>query len=136
MKCFIHIHDDAIAVCKRCGKAMCGNCSAYTNHSGICPECKREEFIQESARLSEQIKRFGKKMTRCFIIAGIIALLVMINAITVDIMGLIGLVFSVVFVIFAFVNRNRRKPLQKRLDFLTGEIRKLNAALSRSAAII
>lgn len=44
MKCFIHEDREAIAVCKDCGKAMCRNCSAFTNHSGLCPECRLAEL--------------------------------------------------------------------------------------------
>ncbi|MBO7214293.1 MAG: hypothetical protein J6V66_02225 [Clostridia bacterium] len=47
MRCFIHNEVEAISVCKRCGKAMCANCSAYSGHSGICPECRRNNFIAE-----------------------------------------------------------------------------------------
>ena len=47
MKCFIHEQQEAIAVCEKCGKGMCGECSAYSAHSGICPECRRKDFIEE-----------------------------------------------------------------------------------------
>ncbi len=47
MKCFIHKNKDAIAVCKHCGKAMCDDCSSYSEHSGICPECRLNGFKEE-----------------------------------------------------------------------------------------
>lgn len=47
MRCFIH-DTEAVAVCRKCGKAMCRNCSGFDNHSGFCPACKREVL---SARL-------------------------------------------------------------------------------------
>ena len=56
MRCFIHNEAEAIATCKKCGKAMCAKCSAYSNHSGVCPECRRDEFIAEVARNNGIIK--------------------------------------------------------------------------------
>lgn len=55
MRCFIHNESEAIATCKKCGKAMCAKCSAYSGHSGICPECRKDEFIAERSRLNAKI---------------------------------------------------------------------------------
>ena len=51
MKCFVHMDKEAIAVCKVCGKAMCSECSAYSNHSGICPECRKVQLEKERKSL-------------------------------------------------------------------------------------
>ena len=56
MNCFIHPHKAAVATCKRCGKAMCENCSAYSGHSGICPECRNDEYKRERAALIDERK--------------------------------------------------------------------------------
>ena len=56
MNCFIHPHKAAVATCKRCGKAMCENCSAYSGHSGICPECRIDEYKRERAALIDERK--------------------------------------------------------------------------------
>ena len=61
MRCFIHNEAEAIATCKRCGKAMCAKCSAYSNHSGVCPECRRIDFIKEVKENNEDIKEFKKQ---------------------------------------------------------------------------
>ena len=55
MKCFIHHDSEAIAACRKCGKGMCSTCSAYSNHSGICPECRRDEFIKKRDQIEKQI---------------------------------------------------------------------------------
>lgn len=55
MRCFIHPQTEAIAVCKRCGKAMCDDCSSYSGHSGICPECRLNEFRMEEDLLKKKI---------------------------------------------------------------------------------
>lgn len=60
MRCFIHNEAEAIATCKRCGKAMCAQCSAYSNHSGVCPECRRDDFIDEVKRNENQIKEYKR----------------------------------------------------------------------------
>ena len=65
MRCFIHTNVEAIAACRQCGKGMCENCSAYSGHTGICPECRRNEFIAEvntkQARVEELAKNMKKK---------------------------------------------------------------------------
>ena len=53
MRCFFHEAKEAIAACRKCGKGMCVDCSSYDNHSGICPNCKKEDFKKE---ISEHIK--------------------------------------------------------------------------------
>lgn len=60
MRCFIHNEAEAIATCKRCGKAMCAKCSAYSNHSGVCPECRRDEFIDEVKHNENEIKEYKR----------------------------------------------------------------------------
>lgn len=42
----MHLHNDAVSICKNCGKAMCVNCSAYTGHSSLCTVCLK--IIQEN----------------------------------------------------------------------------------------
>ena len=56
MKCFIHFGEEAVAACRNCGKGMCTNCSAYSNHSGICPECRKKEFEQKVSALRQNKK--------------------------------------------------------------------------------
>ena len=55
MKCFIHNEVEAIAACRKCGKGMCQDCSAYSGHTGICPECRRQEFILEATQKKARI---------------------------------------------------------------------------------
>ena len=64
MKCFIHNESEAIATCKKCGKAMCAKCSAYSGHSGICPECRRDEFIAEVKSNNVKIKELKWDMAK------------------------------------------------------------------------
>ncbi len=39
MKCFVHKNEEARCICMKCGKAMCIDCSAQLDHSGLCPNC-------------------------------------------------------------------------------------------------
>lgn len=58
MKCFIHGNQEAVAVCKKCGKAMCASCSSYSGHSGLCPVCRKQEFELKRTQLSAQIETY------------------------------------------------------------------------------
>ncbi len=49
---FRTINKEAIAACRKCGKGMCANCSAYSGHSGICPECRKKKLENEVSKLS------------------------------------------------------------------------------------
>lgn len=62
MRCFIHNEAEAVATCKRCGKAMCAKCSAYSGHSGICPECRKDDFIAERSRLNNRAETIKKEI--------------------------------------------------------------------------
>lgn len=136
MKCFIHLHDEAVAVCKKCGKAMCGNCSAYTNHSGICPECKREEFIVECNGLMSRLKKNKSSTNTSIIVAVLFAIAAVVLAIAVHVVMLALLVGTLVFGIRIINLLNIRRPINNRIEFLRREINKLNVALERNAAII
>ena len=78
MKCFIHLGAEAIAVCRNCGKGMCADCSAYSGHSGICPECRKNEFIQERNLLINENKslvwEIAKSAFLCVFIIPILSL--------------------------------------------------------------
>lgn len=60
MRCFIHNSVEAIAACRRCGKGMCSNCSAYSGHTGICPECRRNDFIVEATGKRQRVAQLQK----------------------------------------------------------------------------
>lgn len=62
MRCFIHTDVEAIAACRKCGKGMCSNCSAYSGHTGICPECRRNEFILEAATKRNRVVALEKEI--------------------------------------------------------------------------
>ena len=64
MKCFVHIEKEAIAACRQCGKGMCEDCSAYSGHTGICPECRLKEFKAEVAQKLQE----NKELKRDFIL--------------------------------------------------------------------
>lgn len=136
MKCFIHLNDEAISVCKICGKAMCMNCSAYSNHTGICPECRRTEFINERNNLNIELSRNKKSVIKCVILAIVISVLAVVLAIAISPITLIGLALNLVFVFRILLLLKRRRPIEDRIAYLTGEIDKLGVALQRGAAII
>ena len=46
MKCFIHPRDDAVAICKICGKAMCPNCLITLAGDSYCKSCVEAGRVQ------------------------------------------------------------------------------------------
>lgn len=136
MNCFIHPHKAAVATCKNCGKAMCENCSAYSGHSGICPECRNDEYKRERAALIDERK---SKIRWIVFEAVICALIVVFTLAMIPEMGataLIALVFALIPVPFIVRNAKRLKAIKERLTFVEGEIAKLDAALGRGVAEI
>ena len=115
MRCFIHNEAEAIATCKKCGKAMCAKCSAYSKHSGICPECRCKEFEDEVERNNNKIKEL--KWERVKNIFFMIILCWTIIAIFIN--------------LYRFIkNGNEITSLLERNEKLTIEINKLTKALN------
>ena len=116
MKCFVHIDNEAVAACRQCGKGMCADCSAYSGHTGICPECRLKDFKQEVAQKraayneehKEQIWDVVKAVLLCWLIIPIF-------------MGLYRF----------FKHKNAKEALQARIDQLSGEIKKLENVLQK-----
>ncbi len=124
MKCFIHGGREAIAVCKRCGKGMCSNCSAYTGHSGICPECTLSSL--EALRCDEAKTRTGAIV--CSVFMTILAIIFLF----LEGLALIALAPAVVIGICVI----RTIVISKRINALDDEIAKLRRALSQGTAAI
>ncbi len=121
MKCFIHTNQEAIAACRKCGKGMCADCSAYSGHSGICPECRREEFIKERDKLESSLSSLFWAMIGNVLLAVLLAI---------TIIG--GIIFAV-----KAVNRHKeRVEKQERIAYLDSEIFKLGKALNNGRARI
>lgn len=111
MKCFIHWEADAIAACKTCGKGMCADCSAYSGHSGICPECRKEELIHARNFLVEEnvdlIFDIVKSALWCVFI------------------------ITIPFKVFRIFRITKKRKLNaERIAILTAEIDRLNNALA------
>ena len=123
MKCFIHSAIESVAVCKRCGKGMCTDCSSYTNHSGICPSCKLVEYEQEHIEVK-------KKIISKTVWSTIILLISVICAIAAsEPLCLVILVIPAIIMLTSIRFFNRIK-------FLNGEILKLRNALSQGTGVI
>lgn len=140
MYCFIHTDTEAAAVCKKCGKAMCHNCSAYSGNTGICPACRKEEF--ENERSQNYI--YKKEEIKGIVVAAVIALVVLIIGIVFMTLGSIFLyagliVLGVGIIVFTviFVKKGRLlKSYIDRIVYLTQEIEKIDKALSLGVAQI
>ncbi len=117
MKCFIHLNEEAIAACRQCGKGMCANCSAYSSHSGICPECRRKEF--ESKITSLQSERQDNVWS---IVKWAFASVLVVT-----------IPFSLYFIA---ANVLRNKKIDEEVYRLEGEVKKLSKALSNGRAVI
>ena len=109
MRCFIHNEAEAVATCKRCGKAMCAKCSAYSGHSGVCPECRRLDFIQEVKRNNASIATHRKEKAWNVFYAVILCWTV----------------------IFLFVNIYRYKKHAKQIEALLTRNDTLNAEIDK-----
>ena len=120
MKCFIHADREATAVCKKCGKAMCADCSAYSGHTGICPACRREEFVNERNSLEQEAKGYSLALVGWGLFT---VLLVWI------LIGLYG-----VYRIYRKVKR--QNWIRERVAYLNGEIAKIDRALAAGRAAI
>lgn len=111
MKCFVHLGVEAISVCRNCGKGMCAECSAYSGHSGICPECRKKEFIQERNNLINENKRLVWEIVKQAFWS--------------------ILIITIPVTAFKIVRRVlRRKANTERIGKLTAEIDKLEKVLS------
>lgn len=117
MKCFIHFDQEAIAACRKCGKGMCANCSAYSGHSGICPECRKKEFEEKVSSL-----RKNKKETIWSIVKWALAVVLVITI----------PVSAIMITVKAF----KIKKINAEITSLTAEIEKLNNAMQRGNATI
>lgn len=136
MNCFIHPHKAAVATCKRCGKAMCENCSAYSGHSGICPECRNDEYKRERAALIDERKSKIRWIVFEAVICALIVLFTLLMIIEAGAAMLVFLIAALIPVPFIVRNAKRLKAIKERLTFVEGEIAKLDAALARGVAEI
>jgi hypothetical protein len=56
MNCFRHRHEEAIAICRQCGKAACAECCRDTAHGVACSdECARE--LAQMQLLTSRLKQ-------------------------------------------------------------------------------
>ena len=151
MKCFMHPYQEAISVCKRCGKAMCVDCSSYSGHSGICPQCKRVDYIKERDELQIQYNQLAGIKTPFninIVWAALLAVLVVVIAIVTKMSFLfVLLVIPAYFGIKAIMYKTKTDRLSKdrlgrmrvlwtRIEYLNGEIDKLESALRKGDGII
>lgn len=136
MNCFIHPHKAAVATCKRCGKAMCENCSAYSGHSGICPECRNADYKRERAALIDERKSKIRWIVFEAVIIALVVLFTLWMIIEAGAAMLVFLIAALILVPFIVRNAKRLKAIKERLTFVEGEIAKLDAALGRGVAEI
>ena len=121
MKCFIHLDKEAIAACRKCGKGMCADCSSYSNHSGICPACRNDEYKEELKflRLQDEgweLRRLGN------IVAAVLLCWTIVGAIY--------------FGIQAKNILEEHQRMEKRMNYLKGEIAKLDRSLLKGTGVI
>lgn len=121
MKCFIHYENEAVAACKLCGKGMCADCSAYSGHTGVCPECKKADYEREYWGLKSQERSLKWAIVGWSIVT---------IGLCWTIIGLIGGGIKLICRI------NDKKRNEERMTYLNGEITKLNTALGHGIARI
>lgn len=136
MRCFIHSNVEAIAVCKKCGKAMCTNCSSYSGHSGICPECRRDEYIAERKNLISERKSNTASIVKSSLLAAVFAIVAIALAVAVTVYGAALLLGTLIFAIRIMVLVTRRKPITDQIDYLDNEISILTTNLNKGSGTI
>ncbi|MBR2442102.1 MAG: hypothetical protein IKB20_03455 [Clostridia bacterium] len=119
MKCFIHGAKEAVAACRTCGKGMCSECSAYSGHTGVCPECRKKEFEAECRTKENSIKELTRNIALWVFLSIILCFTIIIP--------IIGIVKILIYV-------HEKKQLLSRVETLYKEIQKLNNALKRNGA--
>lgn len=118
MNCFIHPHKAAVATCKRCGKAMCENCSAYSGHSGICPECRNADYKRERAALIDERKSKIRWIVFEAVIIALVVLFTLWMIIEAGAAMLVFLIAALILVPFIVRNAKRLKAIKERLTFV------------------
>jgi hypothetical protein len=100
---------------------MCSDCSAYSGHTGVCPQCRKKEFEEE---------RIGKIQEAKSLLWSIVGWAILT----------VALCWTVIAVLIGGVkifNRvRRRKETLNRIDYLNAEIAKLDSALTQGRALI
>ena len=114
MRCFIHNESEAIATCKTCGKAMCAKCSAYSSHTGICPECRRDQFKKEIVTNENTMKELKWERVKNIFFAIILCWTI---------------ICLIVNLYYFSKNGEKIEELENRNDTLAKEILKLDKAL-------
>ena len=114
MRCFVHLNKEAIAACRTCGKGMCADCSAYSGHSGICPQCRKAEFEKEVQSLHQQNRELSGEIFGSVLLAILLCWTV------------IGLIWNIVAVI---IKANKKSSNTTRISNLEQEIARLDKIL-------
>ena len=114
MRCFVHLNKEAIAACRTCGKGMCADCSAYSGHSGVCPQCRKAEFEKEVQSLHQQNRELSGEIFWSVLLAILLCWTV------------IGLIWNIVAVI---IKANKKSSNTTRISSLEQEIARLDKIL-------
>ena len=147
MRCFIHGSKEAIAACRKCGKGMCDDCSAYSGHTGICPACRRDEFVAERNALNGQYNSQNAQMQtlknsriKVSVISAVIAVAVFAVLAVMKLFFICWIPLSIagVYLLIKIVSINNQikqintnlVPVVDRIDYLNKEIEKLTKALT------
>ncbi|MDE6968015.1 MAG: hypothetical protein K2P12_05075 [Clostridia bacterium] len=136
MKCFMHPQVEAVSVCKRCGKAMCADCSSYTAHSGICPACRKEEYEIELSQLITHIKEYKSSIIITSIFAVLIVVIGIIMAVLISPIFAVVLLVDLVLIYRIVKRRKELNAMNDRKTYLVGEIGKINRALTKGNGMI
>ena len=93
---------------------MCENCSAYSGHTGICPECRRNEFIAEVNTKQARVEELDSKI----------------------IWNIVKTVLLCWTIVFLFVGIYRHCKMKDEIAELKARIEKLNAEITRLSRFI
>ena len=122
MSCFIHRNQEGVAVCKKCGKNMCVECSSMVEHSGLCPTCYRPELIEQIEELEEERKHLMGRMIVLVILA-IISIYTIVGPL-------------ICLVLFSKAQKRRKEEIPLMIKDLKRKVRIIDKAVASGSAKI
>ena len=119
MRCFIHSNEDAVAVCIKCGKAMCVDCSAYSNHTGVCPICKKNQILAKIEEGKNSVAKIKKQKSSALL-------------------GTILFCWTIIGIFIGLKSINKHKAelakAEQQIKVAEGEVIKIQNALAQGGA--
>lgn len=118
MKCFIHKNEDAVGICKSCGKGICMQCTTELINGISCKNdsCEKRvnlinKMLDNNAVIISVSNKHVKRMAYISIMLGILFVifggLLFVND---KIFGMVTVIMGIVFIVFGIFNKKVQFP--------------------------